>query len=543
MPPSVMSCWAAYLLTGAAVATACGGGSFAPTTAAPGAVAAPASGPPGSAVVMPGVPIAQSGPADLTLGYVERLPKIDYVINAADPGSQGWPDPGSQVTWRAHLKNWSSRRLDNVDFAWRLDGADVGSGTVSVPADSEAAVDLPWTWDRSRHTLELRVDASNRFTVRGGPRNHLLVYTDALAIGLYVEQGVYDYFRRYQPELRIGNSSFEDWAQLQMELWNLLLAQATYADTPQGALDRVRLDAVHVVPDGSLPLDPLAFSIGGAFAAPEARPNVADRTVDMQWGFPDTVLEFDGYGDHTSLGTSNPFYYSGFIQHEMGHARYLVDVYAWEVFDGTAGSRVDITEGGVHVAGSRYMPGTPWIYNGVSGIQVHSTPHQGLMTYDWTYLDDYSTAALNRIAGDRPLDGNYNEPANIGAFLNDLPRENQLALSDRDGHPLSGARVQVFQATPGDPTQPYAKLYDATPDLDLRADDQGEVRLGRNPFSSDSPIVLHDFDPSVANGTIILRIEQGGRVGYAFLESTDFNLEYWRGHQDLGRYSLTVTLF
>jgi hypothetical protein len=48
--------------------------------------------------------------------------------------------------------------------------------------------------------------------------------------------------------------------------------------------------------------------------------------------------------------------------------------------------------------------------------------------------------------------------------------------------------------------------------------------------------------PSV-NGTAILRVEHDGRVGYGFIESSDFNLEYWRGHRDQGRYELRVQLY
>jgi hypothetical protein len=69
------------------------------------------------------VGISQTGPADLTIGYIERLPKIDYVTNAADTRTQGWPEQGSQVVWRAHLRIWTTRAPDGVDYSWRLDRA------------------------------------------------------------------------------------------------------------------------------------------------------------------------------------------------------------------------------------------------------------------------------------------------------------------------------------------------------------------------------------------------------------------------------------
>lgn len=516
-----------------ATLSACGGAPEAPQ--APG----PVSTPPGSSnspSIQRGTPISQSGPADLTVAYIERLPRIDYVLHAADPTAQGWPEPGSQVTWRAHLKNWSGSVLADVDYAWTLDGQRVGEGRVSVPARAEAAVDYPWRWDRSRHELVLGVDATNRHTVAGGRRNRLLVHTDALALAFYAEQGHYDYFRAHQHELRIGHSSFEDWAQFQVESYNQLLANARSADTPTGAQDRIRLDAVHVVPDGALPLDPAAHSIGGSFDARQGRPNLADRSVDLQWGFP-TALVGQLYADRSSLEPSNQFYYSGYVQHELGHARYLIDVYGFDVYDGTAGSRVDITERGARVAGTPLMPGRSVVYNGVPGLQLHETRHVGLMNAQWTYLDAYSAAALNRIAGRRATAGNYVQPENLGAFLNDLPAQNRLSLRDASGRALAGASLSVYRAEPGDPGGGlYTKRFDDRADLMLQADAQGVVDLGRNPFAR-GPILMED---AYSNAVAIMRVEHDGRVAFTFLESASFNQEYWRGRTELGQYELTI---
>ena len=93
---------------------------------------------------------------------------------------------------------------------------------------------------------------------------------------------------------------------------------------------------------------------------------------------------------------------------------------------------------------------------------------------------------------------------------------------------------------PATPTASTTPSFDATPDLDLRADGQGQVLLGANPFIKDGRIRFVDAS---ANGTIILRVEHDGQVGYGFLESADFSLEYWRGHRDLGQYSVAVQLF
>jgi hypothetical protein len=524
--------------SGGSSAGAGGGGAPAPSPA-PSATGTPA---PGSPVITDGVAISQAGPALLTIGYIERLPRMDYVWNSASPATEGWPAEGQSVTWRAHLRNWSSSTLSNVDYSWALDGATLATGTFSPAAGADTTLDLPWTWTRARHELELHVDNANRYTVPSGPRNRLRVYTDALSLGVYVERSLYDYFRAHQHELRVGNSCFEDWMNFQVEAYNLLLADAVYPETPGGVQDRIRLDEVTIVADGALPLDPAAASVGGSFSPDQARPNLGDRSVDLQWGFPARTIDprLEVYNDHTSLLTRNQFYYSGFVQHEVGHARYLIDVYGFQVYHGTNGSRVDITENGQPIAGTAYMPGQQVNYNGKDGLLLHDTPNRGLMNAQWTFLDRHSAGAWNRITGQRATVGNYNEPENIGAYLYDLPQENELTVEDGSGQPLGGAAVSVYQSTPPDEPGVYAKYYDDHPDIQLRADGEGRVRLGHDPFSADARFV--HSDAGYSNVTIIVRVEHEGKVGYGFMEAADFNLQYWQGHTDLGHYEMRVPL-
>jgi hypothetical protein len=267
---------------------------------------------------------------------------------------------------------------------------------------------------------------------------------------------------------------------------------------------------------------------------------VTDRSVDLQWGFPAASIDpkVSPYENHGSTQVSNQFYYSGFVQHEIGHARSMIDVYGFQVFHGTNGSRVDITEKGQPIAGGIYMPGQPTINNGKPGLLLHDTPNKGLMNAQWTYLDRHSAGAWNRIAGRRATVGNYNEPENIGDYLYDLPRENELTVQDQSGRPLGEARVSVYQSSPPSESGVYAKYYDDNPDIEVRADGEGRARLGHNPFSADGRFVHVDFGWS--NITLIVRVEHEGKVGYGFLEAADFNYEYWQGRTDLGRYVLRV---
>jgi hypothetical protein len=320
-----------------------------------------------------------------------------------------------------------------------------------------------------------------------------------------------------------------------------LLAGAIYPETPNGVTDRVRLDRITVVPDGALPLDKRAFDIGGDFEAEAARPNIADRSVDLQWGF--ALRDIDVYKQSRKIEDNNQFYYSGFVQHELGHARTMIDVYGVSVFDGIPGHSVDIMEGATRVAGSPLMAGTPIINNGFSGRQLFRS-EEGLMASDWTRMDRYSAVMWNRIAGQRARYGNYNEPEDLGDFLNDLPASNRLTLLDQAGAPLAGARVRVYQASPLDAPNAivYGRRFDDVPDLDLVADNAGEVELGQNPFAKSGPVTHGKYPSTYSNAVVIVRAEMSGKVGYGFLPATEFNVQYNTGHRDVGRYRMTIAL-
>lgn len=265
-------------------------------------------------------------------------------------------------------------------------------------------------------------------------------------------------------------------------------------------------------------LDPRAFQIGrDPEGAPATRPNVADRTVDLQWGFPKTALS--AFANFTDRAIFNPFYwYSGAVQHEMGHCRGMVDVYAFAVFDGFPGFEVDIREGGTRIPGTALLPGREEINNGFTGRRL-STAQTGPMSLDWTYLDRLSAIVWERMKGKRAKFGNYNESEDIGWFLNDLlPGETRVRILDDAGRPAPGVSLQVFQATPPPLDHwklPHPRVYDGVPDLRATTGADGEASLGHNPWAASGP-VIHTEDFS--NATVIVRAGKGGSVKYFFLQ-------------------------
>jgi hypothetical protein len=445
---------------------------------------------------------------DLTVGWISRQPEMDYVWNSANPHLEGWPSVGQPVTWWAHVRSWFDRDQE-IAYAWTLDGRTVATGSARIAADGYTAIDLvrPWTFRRER--LSIAIDPGNAVAEESEKNNTLEVVTDALALGLWVEQSFYDRMRERELAAGGGSTSWENWAQSLVELYNDMAAMAIYPETPQGVIDRWRLQKVVIVPDGALPLVPPAREQRGNEPRPSlSQPDSSDRTVDLQWGFPADRAE--AYAE-ASLVTAAA------VIHELGHARYLSDVYAFDVVN-AAGRTIQVAD----------VPRTGYVY---------FTPEQGLMNRHHTFIDRYSAMALNRIAGQRARAGNYNDPDNVGEYLNDLPAQNRLTIRDVAGAPVVNANVEIHQASLFHHDSWYAAHYDAEPDLSLHTDANGQVLLGRNPFSNDGPVVSYWRG---SNAVAIVRVVKDGVAKVGYLESRLFHLAFWRGETLFADHELVV---
>lgn len=472
--------------------------------------------PSGSPAVPPARPAADpTSTADLDVAYIERTPRYDY------DAAKNNPAPGDAVTFRGHIRNTGDSAAASVDYEWRLDDVPVASGTLTnLGVNEERVVTWAWTWQAGDHWIKLRVDPNNLIAESSEVNNEVVDRTNAIIVGFWVEQSVYDYFHQYQKNLGVGSNSWDDWARRQMGYWNQFSEQAVYPTTPNGVLDRVRIDKIVVVPDGTLPL---------AGGYPTNNPDLRDRTVDLMWGFPATLLDGSMYSNHTSVSTGNPFYYEGSLLHELGHARYLIDTYGFDVHNTSSHHSVQIYEGSVYVAGSSYMPFIAWgevLYYNKYGMMMSGGYDQG-----WS---EYDAGALNGIAGQRACCGNCNAPGNIGVFLDDLPANNHLRITDEAGKPRRGANVRIYRAVGGSGW--YGKTIDNTPDLEFTTDNAGYVLLPRNPFTSGD--IQHTY--GIANGIMVLRIAHLDQIWYRFQEVTDFNIQYWRGNTQDAYYTISV---
>jgi hypothetical protein len=441
---------------------------------------------------------------DLDVGFIERFPKYDF------DAPRGWPAPGDEVRFRATVLWWGEETVEEVGYCWSIDGEKRGEGVIDSigPLGGRAQAELAWRWEAGRHTVRFEIDPKEKVKELTRDNNCVTDFIDALTVGFWVDRQVYDRVHEHRHRLVGEGNSFEDWAQHLMRRWNGMFEAAVFPASPKGVLDRVRLDKVVVVPTDSLPLN------GGI---PTNNPDTRDRTVDLMWGFPARdlrngawTLEPDGWMKE-DLG----------VLHELGHARYLVDAYGFDVH----AKGIGILDGdGNPVAGGPLMPGKI----------CHLRKYSGQMGSTYDRLSEYDACCWNHKAGRRATGSACNSPPDIGSFLQLMPDESEFQFIDKEGAPLAGASIRIYQAK-GNGKDWYAKIYDPLPDLEITLDADGVAVFGKDLFGG--PIV-HGFGHS--NAVVIFEVLHQGRAAYLFQEVTDLNLAFMAGEREMARFVRTV---
>jgi hypothetical protein len=202
-----------------------------------------------------------------------------------------------------------------------------------------------------------------------------------------------------------------------------------------------------------------------------------------------------------------------------------------------------IEEGGVPVVGSKYMPATQVVFNGVPGFSVYDNGEYDLMS-SVTYfnLGQLTSRCINYLKGHRATQGNYNCPTDFyRKFPSLIPKENVLVVKDQTGEIVANASVSIYrssQVSYGE-VGAYAKTFDNRADLLLTTDAEGTVRLGPDPFNF-AEYFPESNDYSI--GTIIIRIQKGDKVGYTFLSGNRVINEYLGGATEVATYTVSVNM-
>ncbi len=444
---------------------------------------------------------------------------------------------------------------------------------------------MSWPWVHETKTVKFALDTGNVVPELSETNNQVTDRTDALSLGIWVEQSSYNFFNEHVIQSGWGGNSFDDWLQRHVNIWNDMFADA-------GIYDRVRLAKVVIKPDGAL-------NCNGNL--PEI-----DSSIDLIWGF---MAESVGVSTPANCTFLTPRYRDdqttwdrdmGLI-HELNHARYHIDLYGLNFYvharplakainatvqeitlidppdfpeyqppvyfaiDGeliycttrSAATFGNCTRGAegttarahgdgatAHVATIRVQDGKGNAIVGSNilpvdnpyGQMVYEEPYAGSDIMDGgVHYGEYSAYVFNRIAGQRARCGNANAPCNIGEFLDEIPVANILEVRNESGQPIANASVELYRARPYDNVW-YARQFMATPDRIYVTDSNGQVDLGPTPFS-ESGDITHTWGYS--NAILLLKITTPNGTYARFLDITSFNLAYWKGFK---RPTFTVSV-
>lgn len=438
---------------------------------------------------------------DLDVTYISRTPRYERLrvsyhkrtdgfvgdvnpyLTEEERQKKRWPDEGEVVTFFAHVKNHGDVPVDSFEYLWMIDGKTMERKLAGQLGPNEEMVfQLKWEWQSGLHTVSFQVDPLGQINEMSDRNNQLTDRTDALTFHFHVEKSLYDYFKTIRNSW--GTYSWEDWSQSHVALMNEMFKRAIYPTTPDGILERVRLDKITIHEDGEL--DPQGTH------APE------DWEWDGRWGFKKDYLNDDFYG-------KNPWAveHEWSLIHELGHQVGRIDLYC-----------IDVAASQNEVNGKRYISKT------VDGMM-----HRGiyLPQNEVHFFCEHTAASFNRDKGIRR--------GHFGDYLMDIPKQNILVFVNHKYEPLKNVDLKIYQAEPHGYTEKQIK---SPAKYSGRTNNKGEFELPPNPFG--------EINNWGTNGIFLIELKVNGEKYYHWMEIVNFNLEYWRGNKDRAEYRIVLDL-
>jgi hypothetical protein len=443
---------------------------------------------------------------DLDILYIQRQPfyrryAVDYNdrVPYLHPGTEGekrWPDPGEPVTFRAVVANAGRTAAEGGRYTFRLDGIVEKVGDFpSLAPDQEAEVEVRWLWQQGPHTVSLETTLPAGQLEICRLNNVLTVRTDSLTFGFWVEQGVKEQMRHIAN--LYGSFSVADWLRGQIERYmteGIFLGSTYQPFAPQGVVQRVRVDKLTFVPDGSLPP-------GGTHA-------ITDRDVDGVWGY--AAAGAQEYANFSGLPDTA-------LLHELSHQLGLIDLY-----------QLNLEKNQNDVVPLAFYQGQGGLMGGGT-IEPHTSGEGPLYASHDVY-------GLNSTYGHRR--GFY------GEYLFSIPRENVLRVLDPQGIPLEGAAVRLYQK------EKAAGGYrvDAVAEIEGTSDGAGELLLPNRPVIEVNTVTGHSLKANPfgqvsvvgSNGLFLVEVLSDGSRGFGFLPLTTLNLAWARGETERAVHEVRV---
>lgn len=430
-------------------------------------------------------PATRPDQPDVDVTFIERLPRnrsyhasIAYVNGIPVlqcPATTPFPAQGSPVTFVAHVMNKGSQPTGELAFAWQFDGVTVQEGRLpSLAPGEEKTAALDRAWQDGEHTIAFAARPINRPPEISLRNNIRVDRTDALGLVICVSEESYPDYNAW-PNMT-DSFSFEDWAQFHFDVMNALFEQSIYPNAPQGCLQRVRIDKIARLPEAGFDAQAMAVKRDG---------HPDGIYFQGAWQF----IRWDNY----AWRMANVDW--GFI-HEMGHQLGLIDEY-----------HLNIPTSFTQVKDDGRLVNMSHTYSEAATMMAAHGPVR---------FSQQATMALN---------AQLNRPRGFfGDYQYDLPARNTLRVLNRNGAPVAGATLTVYQRQAG------SFVTDA-PVAGGQTDAGGEWLLPARPTPriqtqdgftlTDNPFGM--IDPVGSNGLLLVKLQWQGWTEWHWLELPEFN--------------------
>ncbi len=415
-----------------------------------------------------------------------------YVIPASTHLGQGqtentkrWPDVGEPCTYTATVRNRGTNTWNGALTAtWKVDGVVVSTPSKSVTLAPEDTTTFTYVKNWDGESHDITF-AINVTDARLN-NNSLTVNTKSVAFLTYIDKWFIEKFRMWTIAKwpTAQTDDIFDWLNRHMKKFNQMFAAA-------GTQKRVHYGILEPIDDSSP--DPSIDTIDFAM--------FPFRYRSSSDGDPRSVSVYFRINDDIDYG----------LLHEMGHQLGLIDVYCMDL------------------AGRQ---------NQVSGLGYLAP--ECLMQSCSPVLSEFSALAMEHWLDD--AHGYY------GQFMYNLPTNMQLKIIGRDGAPLAGAVVNMYQKcrrpSVGEGISDQVKAQGVT-------DSDGIFVLPNVPIDPSKVPPAHTGDTmqpnpfgyiSVhgGNGLLHFKIEHKGEVDYCWLDITEPMVAYFHGETDLVTFERRV---
>lgn len=447
---------------------------------------------------------------DLDVTYIERLPRyrsnhgnlkyggkdypyegIAYELVTANNDPM-WPPEGSTATFIGHIKNHGNEPTGEFTFVWTIDGKEVKSGKgFSLKPEEEFTDKLEWKWQNGAHTVALKVDEENVLQEISERNNKLEDRTDALGFLFVVSRAAYDGFNDVRN--MVDSFSLEDWVQYHVEVTNFLFMDSIYPSTPEGCLERWRIDKIAIVENEGEKFNEPAFYAEKERLQRDSKPSGV--YYEGVWQFPPWD-QYPGRAERIDWG----------LIHEMAHQTGLIDEYHFN-----------------------YHQGLPCRARGRDGnlIRVNHSHHEPQVMMHWhgphRFSENSAKASNLQIGRHRGFFGDY---------LYELPEQIYIRILNRKGEPVPKTQIRIWQRQ-GD------SGIAEEPVIQGETDQDGKLRLPNRkipntPFTTLQGFTLKDnpfgrINVVGVNGLFLFEIYAPPFTEYHWVELLDLNVAKWRG--------------